>query len=354
MKRKIKTAFLLVVFLSAHCLAQTEQIENKTTDPQEEVRILKKPVSDLEKELSKKDKEIERLSAQLKKSKENNETLLDELTHEKVEGKSATNKAQIKHLEDSIKNILQSNEVLSRQMKADSVKLAKAYAAQINNLCVQHQKDSVELSRLTEELAQLGGFKAMWLSQLADGVDEKWLSKRYSEIALADLELDYKQYEQHASLDKKVADARDKLKRLLDEMQVYDMGVRLISTEYDASAIKDCLTRVKALVATVNDEQKKEEIRVILQKLDDYRITLKIFQKVIDAVEQQFTDQESHRAALPLAKSVIEKQEKDYEYISIIKDIPWLAKQWEEYYKCLSNDCLGANPVRDLIKSLVP
>lgn len=312
MKRKITTAFF-VVFLSAHCLAQTEQIKSESIDScQEEVSTKKK-------------------------AKE-----------------SATNKAQIKHLEDSIKNILRSHEVLLRQMKADSVKLTETYTTQINNLCVQHQKDSIKLSRLAEDLAQLGEFKAMWLSQLANGVDEKWLSKRYSEIALPDLEFDYKQYEQYASLDKKVADARDKLKRLLDEKQAYDMGFRLISTEYNASAIKDCLTRVKELVATVNDERKKEEFEVIIQKLENYRFTLEIFQEVIDAVEQQLMDQELHHAALPLAKSVIEKQEKDYEYISAIKDIPWLADQWEKYYKCLSKDCLGANPVRDRIKSLVP
>lgn len=354
MKRKITTTFLLVVFLSAHCFAQTERTGNEPTDPQEEIKHLNKSLSDLEKELSKKDKEIERLTEQLKKAKENNETLLDELTHEKEEGKSATNRAQIKHLKDSIKNITQSHEGLLRQMKADSVKLAEVYATQMNDWCVQHQKDSVELSRLTEELAQLGEFKVKWLSQLADGVDEKWLSKRYSEFALADLELDYKQYEQYALSDKKVADARDKLKQLLDEKRVYDMGIRLISTKYDASDIEDCLTRVKALMATVNDAQKKDELNVLRKKLKDYGVTIEIFQEVIDAVEQQIQNQESHSAAWPLAKSVIEKQEKNYEYISAIKDIPWLAEQWEEYYKCLENNCLEANSVRNLIKSLVP
>lgn len=354
MKQKTALVLLFVACMSVHCFAQTEQTENIPKDPQEVIKSLEKTLSNLEKEKSKLEKEIERLNVQLQKAKDNNETLLDQLTHEKAEGKSTFNKAQIKHLEDSIKNIMQSNKTLMQQTKANSAKLVETYATQVNELRIQHQKDSTELARLSEELTQLNEFKTMWLSQLADGVDGKWLSKGYSEIILADLELEYKQYEQYALSDKKVANARDKLIRLLDEKRVYDNGRRLISTEYNAPAINDCLTRVKALMTTVADTQKKEELGVVLQKLDDYRITLKIFQKVIDAVEHQLQGQESHYAAWPLARSVIEKQEKEYEYISAIKDIPWLAEQWEEYYKCLSKDCLGANPARDRIKLLAP
>jgi len=53
-------------------------------------------------------------------------------------------------------------------------------------------------------------------------------------------------------------------------------------------------------------------------------------------------------------KATLDKQEKDYKYISAIKDIPWLKDQYKAYEAALKKDCLAPNPIHDLILNLQP
>lgn len=313
--------------------------ESKSASLESEINNLKSKIDGLQSENGK-------LSAKLETAQEN-------LKKEQEAGKGATYKNKIKQLNDTIKSLKAGNAKALKEQQDEAANVQNGLKQEIESLKDQHDKDASSIANLTKELETLNVFKAKWLAQLADDVDAKWLNKGYSAIDLSVLEQDYALYEQFAEWDPKVAVARDKIKILLAEMQIYAEGQRLIASKYDKVRVSEAAGKVKALIAQSKDQTKKEELELLYRKLDDYGITIKIFKKVIDAVDREIRGESSSSGAWPLAKVVIKQQEDD-DSIAAIKNIPWLAEQYELYYEALRNNCLGENPARDLIKSLQP
>ncbi len=304
--------------------------------------------------------EKERLNNEIKELRGKNdelstklETAQKDLQEERNAGKAASFKTEIAKLKKQRDSLTQSNARALSDQQAKAVSAQNVLKQEIESLKKQHSRDSLSIMDLTKELKSLNEFKALWLAQLADGVDTKWLSKSYSAIDLSELELEYTQYEQFAEWDPKVADARDKIKILLGEMRDYTEGQRLIASKYDKKRIEETAKKLKELAVKTKDQTRKEELEALCKTLNYYAPTIEIFQDVIKSIDEQIATASTHNAAWPLVEVTIEEKTKD-DSIAAIKDIPWLAEQYELYYKTLSENCLRDNPTRELIMSLQP
>lgn len=132
------------------------------------------------------------------------------------------------------------------------------------------------------------------------------------------------------------------------------MAVKAVNSQYNKTSINAVALSVKNLRDKTTDINKKEELSLLYWQLDNYGVTVEIFQDVIKAVDEQITDQTNHRSAWPLVKAVLDKQEKDDEYITAINKIPWLSQQYKMYYEALERNCIAPNKVRNIIMNLQP
>ena len=337
-----------VCFLCGNIISLSAQTNNEDVeDPYKELYTLKK-------EIEKKDAKIEKLELDLAKMKSEKNMTDSLLKVERAMGKSKEMKSQLQLLEIENAKLKKELANCSNQIDEALAKQAKVNLDIITQYQQQHSKDSIEIENLKRNLADLSSFRKMWIAQLAVSVNDKWLNKPYSQINIAELETDLKQYEEFASTDNKIADARDKLKVLLQNCRAYEKGKNLVNSEYNKTSINNIILTIKNLRDKITDRNKKDELSLLYWQLDNYGITIEIFQDVIKAVDEETKDMISHKAAWPLAKAVIDKMEKEDEYITAIKKIPWLSKQYDLYYKTLEKDCKSPNVAHDTIIKLQP
>lgn len=313
-----------------------------------------KEIYDLKNKLEKRDATIEELKKKLAKIEVEKAKTDSLLKAEKATGKSKELKTQQKELEQENKRLKAELEKCSADVEMKVGQQTKSLHDQIAQLLQQHVNDSLEIASLKEDLSELTNFRKMWLAQLAESVNEKWLEKPYSQIDVQDLENALKQYEEFAPSDKKIADARDKLKVLLGECQIYDQGIRVINAPYDKAQINAVAEPLKSLRDKTTNPDNKKELAMLYRQVDDYGVTVEIFLDVIKSIDEQISGMTGHKQAWPLVKAVLEKQEKENEYITAIKKIPWLSKQYDMYYESLEKNCVGTNSVRDMIMNLQP
>lgn len=341
----IKIILLFAIFCCSTSLKAQDTGEEG--DPYKENYALKK-------ELAKKDARIKNLEEELAKTEIERNKADSLLKVEKATGKSKEIKSQIQVLEQENKRLKAELDNCSSNVDKVINQQTKSSQEQISQLLQQHSKDSIEIASLRGDLAELSNFRQMWLTQLAESVNEKWLDKPYSQINMQELEIALQQYDEFASSDKKIADARDKLKMLLAECQIYNQGVSIVNAPYEKGQINSIAGSLNSLRDKVTDPTKKQELSLLYWQLDNYGVTVEIFQDVIKAVDEQILGMNAHKTAWPLVKAVLDKQEKDDEYITAIKKIPWLSEQFNLYYKYLEKNCVGTNKVHDTIMNLHP
>ena len=308
----------------------------------------------LKKELANKNAIITQLEhdlAQMKMEKTKVDSLL---RMERTLGRSKELKSQIQELENENKRLLLALNECTSGKDATIDRLMLEGREQVARLQQQHIDDSIAIVSLRADLSELSNFRKMWIAQLAESVNERWLEKPYSQINIQELENALKQYDEFASSDKRIADALDKLKVLLKDCQIYNQGIHIVNALYEKERINSILVPLKSLRDKTTDPTKKKELSLLYWQLDNYGVTIEIFQDVIKAVDEQILGLNAHKAAWPLVKAVLDKQEKDDEYITAIKKIPWLSKQYDAYYQSLERNCVGTNRVRDMIMNLHP
>lgn len=336
MKRKI--LFLIGMAL---CLGSTYAQSEEAVDAQKQDE---KAIQSFTEELEERDKTIEKLNLLLEKLETENERLDSALQAEIKEGKAAKYKKQIKQLQkDSL--------ALSEQMEEALEAMRQEHQKQIDIFADQHEKDSLNIVALRKELNGLEEFRVKWLAQLAESVDEKWLNKPYAAIDVAALEKDYAQYEQYAPMDAKVAEAKDKLTPFIANARLYQRGKEAVDTVYNAKEVNSLIEPMRTLRDSIPEGDNRNDVDKLYTQLNDYAITIEIFQDVIKAVNTQVQGQ-SAAGAWYLAEAELNKQEKESEYISAIKDIPWLAEQYEEYYKLLKEDASKPNKIGEAILNI--
>lgn len=340
--------FILFIALCGNMITLRAQgTQDDETDPYKEIYTLKK-------NLAKKDNQIDKLNADLAEVRQELVMVDSLLKVEKIAGKS-------KELKDKLKELQQENASLKAELENYGVNAEIVVNQQLENnkaqliaLHQQHSKDSLEVENLKKELAALSTFRKMWIAQLAESVDDKWLNKPYSQIDASELERTVAQYKEYVSTDKRIENAYGKLNTLLAECLVYEQGVETVNSLYDATYVNKTASSVKNIRDKVTDPDKKKELALLYWQLDNYSVTVEIFQDIISAVDAQITFGLTHKQAWPLVNAVLEKTEKDDEYITAIKKIPWLAKQYKEYYKALEKNCVISNAVRETIMSIKP
>ena len=343
---KIKL-ILLFSFFCCNVSLNAQDTGEDTVDPYKEIYNLKN-------KLEKRDATIEELKKKLAKIEVEKAKADSLLKVEKVTGKSKELKTQQKELEQENKRLKAELEKCSADVEMKVGQQTNGLHDQIAQLLQQHTDDSLEIASLEKDLSELTNFRKMWLAQLAESVNEKWLEKPYSQIDVQALENALKQYEEFASSDQKIADARDKLKVLFGECQIYNQGVSIIKNPYDKTRIDMVKDPLKELRDKTTNPDNKKELAMLYWKLDNYGVTVEIFQDVIKAIDEQISGMTGHKQAWPLVKAVLDKQEKENEYITAIKKIPWLKEQYDEYYEYLEKNCIGTNSVRDMMMNLQP
>ena len=182
--------YIILIAFCGHCLIVSAQDQkDQGGDPY-------KLIYDLREELTKKDALIDKLKKDLAKAEEGKNEADSLLKVEKAVGKSKEIKKQLRELEQANENLKDSlNECSANVAKSVSQQVQRCQE-QLDRLMKQHLEDTLLISSLRRDLNELSGFRKMWLTQLAESVNEKWIEKKYSEINVAELESALRQYEE--------------------------------------------------------------------------------------------------------------------------------------------------------------
>lgn len=340
MKRKI--LFLIGMALSfGSTYAQSEKPDNDQRQHEKAIESLKEDLED-------RDKTIRELEADLAELNAENEKLDSALRAERKEGKAAKYRRQIKQLKED-------STALSERMEEALEKMRQEHQKQVDLFVAQHKEDSLVNVDLRAQLAELEEFRVIHLAQMAESVDEKWLNKAYADVDSVALETDFAQYDQYAPMDTAVAQARDKLAAFVANVRLYRQGRKAVHSKYEADVVSPLIEPMRALRNRLPEGSNKDDVANICWQLDNYAITVEIFQDVIKAVNKAVEGQKTAKAAWYLAQAELNKQEKESEYISAIQDIPWLKEQYGVYYKLLEKDASKPNEVGEkILKLLTP
>ena len=262
--------------------------------------------------------------------------------------------ARLKKQVDSLNNRI-------KQLGKDTIQIIKNHQQEITQLQEQLKQNADLIAQMKKDAESLEAFKGPWLAQLAQSVDTEWLSKTFQEIDPTLMEYTYSQYEAFASADPKVAEARDKMKTLKEAYNLYSQAKQAVESPFDASMVTPLVTQVDALRNATTHAGRKAELDALYQQLNDYSVTVEIFQDVIKAIDGIITQQSQggldafmKNAVKANIQKELDRQESEDKNITAIKAIPWLAAQYETYYRALMADFLAPNPTHDVIMQLKP
>ena len=250
MKQKI----IFLICMGLCWVGVNAQNEGGKTSQKVKAESVKSSDSLNEETTSKENEEIEKWKAKVKELESKNKELNSALRAEKREGKSAKYGQRIKQLQ-------QDSSALSDKL-ATMVEVAELETCKKQNILLneQQEKDKSTIASLRKELKELQRFRIKWLTQLAESVDEKWLNKLYSTIDVNELEMEFQQYEEFAAVDPKVANARDKLKILLGNSQLFQRVVNAINSEYNAEVVNSLIAPMRTLCDNTKDADIKSDI----------------------------------------------------------------------------------------------
>lgn len=307
------------------------------TQKEGEIKLLQESIQALQKEINGLRSDMDKSDKQREKDAKTIADLQASLKAEKENAKSSKWQEQIKQLQNEITQLQEDN----WKLKDENDKNEK-----------QNATNDRTIADLKFELNILKEFKVKWLADLAADVDRKWADRAYSSFDVTELERECRQFAQYEKEDDKVKAASAKLKGLLEEKRLYDGGMQTVSQPYEKSKVDQYAIEVKALESRQQIAVKKNELHELAGLLENYRMDLRIFQKVIVDLEK-LIDGAGKELAWSLAERFLKHQE-DEDAIADIEEIPWLKGQYELYYAALREDCFGPNPARDLIMSLQP
>lgn len=339
---------LIIAFLSCSVsLTAQDKIKNND-DPYKEIY-------DLRKNLEKKDEEIKKLEGKLAKIESEKNKTDSLLKVEKAIGKSKEIKSQLQKLEQDNNRLRSDLDSCSSNTEKTIGRYMQSSQERIQALMQQHSNDSMEIASLKGNLEELQNFRKMWIAYLVTSINEKWLVKPFSQIDLTELENELKQYEGFVSIDKRIKNAYDTLKVLFDDCQIYNQGTHIVNAPYDKGKIDTIAVLIKNLRDNAVDSDREKELSTLYWQLDNYGVTVEIFQNVISAVDERIANiKGGHNVIIPLVKAELKKQENDNGYITAIKEIPWLSEQYDAYVDALEKNSVAPNDVQNRIMSLQP
>lgn len=319
---------------------------------QEDDKDLSKQINMLNKEIANKDKRISRLEAEVQKLQDALSVSDSLLRFEKEQSKTALLKKQIFDLQ-------QDTAIISANFKSEIATIKAEDDETIKTLKLQHKQDLHQIDSLKKELKNLEYVKKEMFAQMIANVDNIWMKEPFSTIDSVNLTNELKRYEKYSNEDKSVKTAYLKLQKLYDDFIVYKNSLKAVNSVYDS----DNVNRLKKLIAeickTTQLDQNKSDLKNLYNQLDDYKVTVEIFKEIIMSVDKRITTEKSKPEPniIGLTASIVaflEKQEKDYKYISAINEIPYLSTLYADYESALKADCFSvkvteiANKVKNI------
>ena len=341
MNYKLRIILLALSLCPFTLYAQDEQPQPATTQTPEAsvdqatIRTLNLRITQLEASEAAKQNSIDSLNAVIKSLKEDTLTL----------GKKVR-ELTTKYNSDSLKG--NDKWTKAKALEADKKQLQKEKDAALKQVGVivakqqeQHKADSTHIASLNKQLADLKKFRTMRLEQMAGTELQAWLGKKYSEINMQDLLSAYAQYQELSGESQEIAKAAQQLAPLVEEMKAYQQAGEVLQRPYASNDVSSAKNAVNAVRQNIPAGPKQEEMMQHFKNLDNYWVTVEIFQKLIRDVEKQTNGLDKHNAAAPLVTKVL-ASETNVKRVAYFNDIPWLATQWAAYKKQLDTDCIKA------------
>lgn len=237
----------------------------------------------------------------------------------------------------------------------DNPLLIDSLENEINRLKEENTKLKEEIDGLTTEnnrkdkrLKELEIFEAQYLATLATSFDSDWASKPYKEMNIDDLNELVEMSGKFVSKDKAIEEAHRKFSKLNDEINAYNDAVLLNNTPYDGVKINNSLITLEKVEPTATAIHRKE-LSDIAQSLRNYRSGVMVFQYIIERVDDKAAEFSNHAASINGVKEVLEKYDKDTDYI---KNNTWLAAKYKDYLEEINKNCKEQGPAREAIMSL--
>lgn len=319
--------FVLLLAFAAAALPLVAQ-EEGSAQLQQEVNRLKAEVED-------KQAKIDSLDNELKKYP-NIEEQIKSLENELQQKGAAVRQAQVEYEKkrvicDSLKNVINSVE--------------PEYKAQ--------KERNGELETHKRTIAPL---VKRQLSQMANGIDQTWLSKTYAETDVAMLREDLALYEAFKDEDKGVANAYAKLKAFSDDVTLYGQGVETVNSRYEAKRVAALVQPLGALATKETHQGRKQEAETVYGQMKDYKNTLRYFQEdIIPEVDEilRKANKKNTKEAWEQVKNYLDTGDGGMIRHYLTK-IPWIGTQYNLYIKQLENDPFGKNAARQTIMSIKP
>lgn len=284
-------------------------------------------------------KDTTELSKQLKKAKETAGKYIK--NNEEVEKQ----RDKYKHERDSIQNLLNKlkrehpAKLEADRLRNDSITLADRLKNAGNSAKKDvAQKDST-INALRKELEQLEDFKVQFIASLANDVENKWLLCSFADIISREQQLvdDIKLYEKFKN-DSRVKSAYDKLVKLNYDLRVYKSAYNLLHNGiYNITEVNKYIKLTQEIIN--KNDNRKSEIEEIHNLLTKYTNAVEDFKAIISTI---------YNASAKDQESIVRRLEKRlYLRVESIKQIPWLAEQYEKYVKEVAGEGTD-NSVKDM------
>ena len=206
--------------------------------------------------------------------------------------------------------------------------------------------DTARLGRLRKERDELVSMRDNMERNLIAAVDNEWLKKLFSQMTVLELEAECKKYEEYKQ-NTSVAVAAAKMQTLLQQQRIYQQAYEAVNSKYNASAVSRLTSEVRQLKASITHAGKREELGKLERLLSNYPDAVRKFKAFIGKVDPL---KDLGQAGLPKLLESIQK--KDYESLAVIKTIPWLSEQYEEYCKRMKKDFKTAEEIEKTISEL--
>lgn len=315
-----KKFFTLICFMITIPFAWAQEV-----DPERElIQFYKREIENLKSDKKLYEHKIDSLSNLIKQLKRDSIRLSRE-THEiaSIRANADRYKRERDSLATAIKKLHKEHpaQVELNGLCEDTAEL-NAY---IKNKDVQiRKKDSIIAAR-NQELASLKKFKVEYIATLAKKVDEKWFKYTFAEIhdKATELDADIQLYMKFQDDDQSVGNASRKIQALKQDYKTYLSATEILNAgPYDKQRVDQLVSKVKDIVQRTAHPERKAEMDSLYTSLCQYTQSVKDFKKIIEIISINAKDPDAIRRRLETRLS---------DYVSSVKQIPWLAKEYDIY-----------------------
>ena len=241
------------------------------------------------------------------------------------------------------------------RLQKDSTQLQKAIADHLQTIeglnKTMGDKDQ-EILTLKSQMEALEPVKEQWAAAMKSTYSTKWSSSLFSEISLDVLKKDIDDCNENAKVEPSLSSLAEDLSRLYSQVHLFQEGAKLVASPFNKEMVDALIPEFVKMEEDVTGTFREEEVQTVCKQLQKFETRIKLFQKIIQQVDQAMAEWDKSSEARPFARKVLKDSEEEMGYISAICAIPWLKEQYEAYHDVIEKDCKGKNPARDTIMAI--